>query len=521
MLDKCPNCGEVLTKSERMKKYYCTSCGYQIKFDEAKTLEEVDEKDEAQENDTFYSEPVNYNSEYNMSCSYCGGEYVYDNGDIYCSECGKYPLRTENNTMEKKPKMKKIKIMREGFYCLRCGEKYSVVDGNIFCKTCDKDIVEDEELKKDKKVDVVCPKCGGEYYFDEETGKIACKSCNYQPSIENKDYIIDEDNSEIMAVECGKCGSNSGYRFIEDKVVCKSCGAEIERKEFEKAKHKKALHNDGVIAKKLSKKTVNCKNCGYGVEGFDFYKTEFCPKCGTINVVIEDLESLRLEPNKIIPYELSEQEAKKVLETYGIQNNLRMKLTDSLKKIYIPFWEFNFEKAKVYYNKKYNYTDENGKRKTIMLEAGTEEVDLSNVWILGKDEIRNEIKFDMNKIDMSKAVDYTPELLDVLTERYNVGTTEAEVIAGDILYDYIYDVIWKKKKMEGGVFFNSLDVDYKTKKTEFQQVLIPTWQGICKINSEQYFFMINGQTSEIEIAGFGKKNNLKKLVEGVLDMFSL
>ena len=36
MTDKCPNCGEILTKNERLRKYYCSSCGYQIKFDSIK-----------------------------------------------------------------------------------------------------------------------------------------------------------------------------------------------------------------------------------------------------------------------------------------------------------------------------------------------------------------------------------------------------------------------------------------------------------------------------------------------------
>ncbi len=133
---------------------------------------------------------------------------------------------------------------------------------------------------------------------------------------------------------------------------------------------------------------------------------------------------------------------------------------------------------------------------------------------------------------MEKAIEYSPEILDILTERYNIGTTEAEVIANDMIYDYLYELIWSKKDGLKALLFNTLDLDYGTYKSEFQQVLIPTWQNLCEINNEQYFFTINGQNGDIKIAGYGIKRNLQRekfedikektenIVTGVLDVLS-
>ena len=526
MTDKCPNCGEILTKNERLRKYYCSSCGYQIKFESIKTDDISKEKSEKIE-----ELKIEESNDFIINCPECGGEYTFENGEIYCKTCGKnHELKSSEVKSKIFQKVRTTDEVKIGFFCPKCGEKYSVINGEIYCKNCDK--LNEGELKKDKKIELVCPKCHGEYYFDEESGKVGCKDCGYQPEIENKEYVVDTDSSMVLTIECDKCGSNMGYDMVGNKIVCKSCGSEIDRKYFEKKKHKKVISKDGIVAKRLTKKIIRCKNCGGNVEGFDFYKTEFCPNCGTINVVVEDIASLRLEPNKIVPYDLKVEDAIKTLENYAKNKGIKIKVTGSWKQVYMPFWQFHFEKVKLWYKKKHSYVDKNHKLHSYILEEGREEVQLNDVWVSAKEEFNSDISFDIMDIDMEKAIEYSPEILDILTERYNIGTTEAEVIANDMIYDYLYELIWSKKDGLKALLFNTLELDYGTYKSEFQQVLIPTWQNLCEINNEQYFFTINGQNGDIKIAGYGIKRNLQRekfedikektenIVIGVLDVLS-
>lgn len=517
----CPQCGEGLTKSERLKKYYCSSCGYQIKFEEFKEqnieqnkaenkeelIEEkltIEEKDEKK-----LSEKID--EEYFTDCPYCGGEFIYKEGSIVCKNCGRVHIITPKERKFKKSIKSNREERKIGFYCPVCGEKYSVINGEIYCKTCDANILEGlEEIEEDKTLEFHCPKCKGEYIYDEITGKIACKDCGYQPPIDNKEMVIDEDSSGILSIECDKCGSNAGYSIVGDKYICKSCGNEINKELLPKVRHKKVIANDGVISKRLGTKVIRCKNCGDKVEGFSIYKTEFCPSCGTINVVVEDINSLRIEPDKIVPYVLRKEEIEKYLKNYSEIKGMKIKTTGQWKKVYIPFWQFHFEGAKVWYKRKYNFQDKNGNLKSIVLDQGRDEFLLEDVWISAREEFNDEFCFDLSKIDMTLSVLYTPEALDTLTERYDVGTTEAQVLAEDVLYNYLYDKIWNKEKSSIFMKFNDLELNYGTYKKEFHQILIPTWQNICEIDNDEYFISLNGQNGEIKIAGLDIKRRVEK-----------
>ena len=95
MTDKCPNCGEVLTKNERLRKYYCSSCGYQIKFDSIK-VDDIPKK----EMEKIESPKIEESNDFILNCPECGGEYTFDNGEIYCKTCGKnHEIKKENNNL--------------------------------------------------------------------------------------------------------------------------------------------------------------------------------------------------------------------------------------------------------------------------------------------------------------------------------------------------------------------------------------------------------------------------------------
>ena len=528
-MSKCPQCGGDLLKSERLKRYYCDDCGYKISaenFSEAKEetlgLDEKAERltiQEMEENRNEKRINENLDKRYLTDCPSCGGDFVYENGEIFCKECGKTHQATAREKEMKTFNRTKKPDRKIGFICPDCGEKYSVVNGEIYCKICDAKILEDrEELQKDKKFEYSCPKCTGEYGFDESTGKIACKTCGYQPPIENKEFVIDKDNSGIISVECDKCGSNSGYNIVNGKVICKSCGDEINKEVFERKKRKKYLEKDGVVAKRLTTKEIKCKNCGGKVVGFSEYKTEICENCGTINVVVEDIESLRLEPNKIIPYLVAKDRCEKILEIYRETKGLKAKTIGTWKKVYVPFWHFRYEGAKYWYKKKRSSVDENNNYKSVVLFEGKGETSLSDIWISGREEFIEDMSFDMNKIDMGKAVVYTPETLDTMTERYNVGTAEASVRGQDKVHDYIFEIVSNKKEGFFSFGFNDIELNFGTYKDEFEQVLIPTWQNLVEIKNEQYFICVNGQNGEVKIAGLdlAKKVQAEK-VEEVLD----
>ena len=134
MTDKCPNCGEILTKNERLRKYYCSSCGYQIKFDSIK-VDDIPKK----EMEKIEESKIEESNDFIINCPECGGEYTFENGEIYCKTCGKnHELKSSEVKSKIFQKVRTTDEVKIGFFCPKCGEKYSVINGEIYCKNCDK-----------------------------------------------------------------------------------------------------------------------------------------------------------------------------------------------------------------------------------------------------------------------------------------------------------------------------------------------------------------------------------------------
>ena len=451
----CPQCGGDLKYSERLKRYYCDDCGYRVSsLEEVKNSEEKLTIEEQKEKENVNRKIEIIDEKYVIDCPYCEGELLNEKEKIICGTCGKeYKI----------PEKKSIK--------------------------------EDKEIKKDK-LNIYCTHCKGEYYYNELTGKLACKTCGYQPSIANKEKIVDEDKSRIKVIECNSCGSNSGYEVVDGKIICKSCHREIEMID---SKTNKIIDKDGIVAKHLKKQSIICKNCGQNIEGFDFYKTELCPNCGTINVVIEDENSLRVEPNKIVPFSRNKEEILGRIKELEKLKGIKINLQGKFKKVYIPFWHFHFEGAKFWFKKKYSYEDKFGVIRSMILEEGKEEMPLPDMWISAKENFGS--AFDLGSISLEKAENYSPNILDTYVERYDVGTTEAYTIANDEVYEYLYDTVWNRKKGFKLILANFMELDFGTYKKDFFQVLLPFWEGRCVVKNKECFFTISDVTGEIVIYG--------------------
>ena len=113
MTDKCPNCGEILTKNERLRKYYCSSCGYQIKFDSIK-VDDIPKK----EIEKLESPKIEESNDFIINCPECGGEYTFENGGIYCKTCGKnHELKSSEVKSKIFQKVRTTDEVKIGFFC--------------------------------------------------------------------------------------------------------------------------------------------------------------------------------------------------------------------------------------------------------------------------------------------------------------------------------------------------------------------------------------------------------------------
>lgn len=493
-MEFCPNCGSQMIKNEKFKKYSCFSCGYQIKFDELSSLEEIND---------FNS----FESVIPQLCPECHGKYVHRGGVISCLYCGK-TLEKANKDIKNRIEHRKYysistdtyNYKTEGYYkyiCPHCNKDLIEYKEKWYCEFCNHSKLKEERLKYRDKFYTNCPSCGGEFEFNEATLKISCKSCGFQPEISNKEKVIDEDFSSIEAVQCRECGSNEGFSLINNEYVCKSCGNHLDKNTFKINYLNNYLEKDGLIARSLEEKSISCKNCGSPVTGFKYFKTEICEHCNTINVIIEDINSLRVEPNRISEFKSNLEDIENIFNNFFQSKNISPSIISPFKKIYIPFWNFHFEKGII------KYVPENKKLENfVRTEESSLERDyfilpLSDIWICAKKEYGEDF-FYSKSMNYEDTVEYDSSCLNIQTDRYNLGSAQTFTKADLLNADYIKKNIAKLENLDIGEFID-FKVYYGTTKYKIEHILLPFWQIVVELKGRHYLLNINDKNKAIHI----------------------
>ncbi len=317
-----------------------------------------------------------------------------------------------------------------------------------------------------------CPCCGGRIEFDSASQKMKCPYCDTEFEAETiKDY--NDAVSEEVQPQLD-WGNEVGEQWTDGETdgmnvyVCNSCGGEIVADGTTGATH--------------------------------------CPYCDS-PVVMKGHFSGDLKPNKIIPFKLDKEAAKKALQEHYNGKFLLPKAfkdenhIDDVKGVYVPFWMFDAKaEAKIVYkatkvrrwdDANYNYRET--KYYTVIRE-GSFEVD--NVPVDGSSKMPDDLMESIEPYDYSGLLDFsTAYLSGYLADKYDVTAEDSIARANERVRQSAHEEL--RETVEGFDTVTEESDRIVLEDGDIEYVLCPVWLLSTSWNGKNYLFAMNGQTGKL------------------------
>ncbi len=313
----------------------------------------------------------------------------------------------------------------------------------------------------------------------------------------------------VTSYKCPSCGAAIHFKPELQKFHCDYCLSEYTQEEIndiykEKEKQDKDESQDN-IEDLNHLASYTCNSCGATVVTDDTTTSTFCYYCHN-PVILSDRLSGTFKPNKMIPFSVDKEKAKKIFLDWASKNRYVPKefySSSQLEKItgiYLPYWwadsqvEIDYvgeaEKNRVWTQGDREYTETS---KFQIVRKG--QIDINNIEELAFTKIDNNLLNGIAPYNESQAVDFSmPYLSGFFAEQYDISKEEIgpkieekiDRFTNSLINDTISD-------------FSS--VKEKTNKTnilsqKMNYTLLPAWILTYLFEGKTYVFAVNGQTGK-------------------------
>ncbi|MDO4941565.1 MAG: hypothetical protein Q4E73_01840 [Lachnospiraceae bacterium] len=315
-----------------------------------------------------------------------------------------------------------------------------------------------------------CPCCGSALTFSPKSQKLSCKSCNNTYDLTAlQQYMDDEQTPDQQTIHWEyQKEDESAKRTADGRYICPSCGAEIEADE------------DKV--------------------------STICPYCDNV-VVINETVSGKFQPDYIIPFQVTGDTAKQMLESFCkgkrlLPKNFRNKsYLKNLKGYYVPYWLFDCDayanmsfqgtKIKTWSDGDYDYVDT-----SFYLIRRTGNMSFYHLPVDGSTKMEDETTESIEPFDYKGLKEFQPEYLaGYETDKYDVSADSAEKRAKERLCRSAEDVLYST--IHGYNTVSTKRQVISSKRGKVSYALLPVWLFETVYHGENYQFAINGQTGKM------------------------
>ncbi|MBO9638403.1 MAG: hypothetical protein J7576_09560 [Siphonobacter aquaeclarae] len=317
-----------------------------------------------------------------------------------------------------------------------------------------------------------CPSCGAQLQFSAEKQAMACGHCGYQePLVLSADRIEEIDWSEAQS----------------DKATAHS----VERRLF------------------------SCQRCGAKtVVNYDA-PTISCGFCGSTNVNPDAVKTRLFEPQGIVPFRISRNQAsdsfkKWIGQSIWAPNDLKdLARLDTLHGMYIPFWTYDVQtdsqwsgEAGTYYYVTEQFRDQNGNVQTRQVrnvrwwyKEGTHSQFFDDVLILASRQLPQNVIQQVYPYLLDHVVNYEPKvMLGWEAEVYNIDPKDGFSVAKQQVDQRIESACADKCSDDT---YRNLSVRTQYSGQTFKHLVLPLWICAYQYGGKTYQFLINGQTGSI------------------------
>lgn len=327
---------------------------------------------------------------------------------------------------------------------------------------------------------------------------------------------------------CESCGADLRYVPGQTELKCDHCGhaqqiaaaaAPSRSRALTEYDLAKGLQDDLPLSASEDLRSSHCPNCGAVVEFQTANHASACPFCDT-PVVIDTGSHRRLKPQALVPFALTETQAREALmrwlgRLWFAPNSLLAytRAGRAMTGVYAPFWTFDAasetryhgQRGEHYYETRTVNVTVNGKterreekvQKTRWHPASGKVVrDFDDVLVMASSSLPRRLGADLTPWDLATLVPYSPDYLaGFQAEGYTVQLSDANSIAHQEMAQVIATDV--RRDIGGDVQrIDTIDTNYS--EETFKHILLPIWTAAYKYSNKSYRFLVNGQTGEVQ-----------------------
>lgn len=316
--------------------------------------------------------------------------------------------------------------------------------------------------------------------------------------------------TKVLDNKCPHCGAKIDFDPNSQKFKCEYCGNVLtpdEMKKYETAVNEKNNLSENINNVDNYEEYVSyiCNDCGAEIIADKETVATFCVYCGN-SAILKNKLSGKFEPNFIIPFKKSKNEATKAFKSLAHGRPLVPKAFTSEKNIekirgvYIPFWlhDFKTEGTICLEGRKYNYwsvgNTDYTKTSIYNVERGGS-VSLNNIPTDGSSRFDDALMNSIQPFNFDNLVSYNHGYLaGFFAERYDTDIEKIKEIAEGYALDEAKSQLLRSTSTYSSTTIKSNTLhttDYSNK-----YVLLPVYMVNVKYLGKMYTFAMNGESGK-------------------------
>lgn len=319
--------------------------------------------------------------------------------------------------------------------------------------------------------------------------------------------------SELVSFKCPSCGSPLMYSAEKGRFICEYCGSDFSFEEVKNADVNADTEFDwGDYKENVSAETLDgtvsyiCKSCGAEVVADAVTAASFCPYCGNVIVMEQNVSGL-IKPNGIIPFRIDKKKLQEIVANYCRgkkllpKHFLNQQKIEKIQGLYLPFWlydchadgsmGFDATRTRVWSDAKFNYTETS--HYYVTCEG---DMDFRKVPVDGSHRMDDALMDSVEPYDFSDLQEFAKGYLSgFVAERFDedadscLGRASARVKSS--VASTFYSAI------NGYSSLTSSHSNIALQDTNVSYVLLPVYLITAQYNGEAYTYAVNGQTGKI------------------------
>ena len=317
-------------------------------------------------------------------------------------------------------------------------------------------------------------------------------------------------NGNAIQYKCPTCGSEMQYDGQKHALVCLSCNSvhELEESIRDKDMGEKPYTDpeyENIPAWGEQLVNVRCKSCG-GVGKYDVLMlADFCPFCGSGNIMSETEV-----PDGVIPFNIAEDVAhnnlvawikKRKFAPNKLKKQFRMGV---MSATFVPFWTFDADVATKYsahVGKDYTTRDSKGNTSTHTrwwTERGEWSQSFDNLPVYASTRTAEKLAGNVS-FDQDALMPFHENLLvGHKAEKPSIGRKRGFELAREKMQQLIVSAIKSFYTGQPGIdHCDSVSTDPIYSNVKYKQLVAPIWMSEFEYHGKRYQALINAQTGAV------------------------